>query len=122
MAFLSLSGDQSRYLFRLPSMILPFERNSVGAPYETPIICPAHPPRIFSSSVARERRREAPCWGRAEVGASATHSVKAVSVSRILWDSPRYVRSLIARSSLLEILLEIQVKPKLPGTWQVLAG
>src|SRR5947209_723284 len=58
-------------------MILPFERNSVGAPYETPIICPAQPPRILSSSVARERRREAPCWGRAKVGASATHTVNA---------------------------------------------
>ena len=48
MAFLSLFGDQSRYLFRLLSIILPLERNSVGAPYETPIICPAHPPRILS--------------------------------------------------------------------------
>ena len=30
--FLSRWGAQSRYLFRFPSMILPFERNSVGAP------------------------------------------------------------------------------------------
>src|SRR5204862_7671633 len=45
--FLSLSGDQLRYLLRLPSTIFPFERNSVGAPYETPIIWPAQPPRIL---------------------------------------------------------------------------
>ena len=34
-------------------MILPLDLNSVGAPYDTPIICPAQPPRILSSSSAR---------------------------------------------------------------------
>ena len=38
-------------------MILPFERNSVGAPNDTPIICPAHPPRILSSNTCRESVR-----------------------------------------------------------------
>ena len=36
-----------------PSRILPFDLNSVGAPNATPIICPAQPPRILSSSTAR---------------------------------------------------------------------
>src|ERR1043166_9022927 len=44
-----------------PSMILPFDRNSVGAPKETPIICPAHPPRILSSRFCNEIFRGAPC-------------------------------------------------------------
>ena len=90
-AFLSLSGDQSRYLFRLPSMILPFEPNSVGAPYETPIICPAQPPRILSSRVARERWRGAAFWAPTNVDTSATHNVKAVNVNRIVRPSGWYV-------------------------------
>ena len=35
-------------------MILPLDLNSVGAPNETPIIWPAHPPRTRSSNSARE--------------------------------------------------------------------
>jgi hypothetical protein len=41
-------------------MIIPFDLNSVGAPYETPIICPAQPPRILSSSTWREILRSRP--------------------------------------------------------------
>jgi hypothetical protein len=40
-----------------PSMILPFDENSVGAPNETPIICPAQPPRTLSSNALRDSVR-----------------------------------------------------------------
>ena len=40
---------------RSPSMILPLEWNSVGAPNDTPIIWPAQPPRTRSSSVGPSR-------------------------------------------------------------------
>jgi len=43
-------------------MIRRFERNSVGAPYETPIIWPAQPPRILSSRTARDSRRWPGAW------------------------------------------------------------
>src|SRR5262245_33703740 len=53
MALLMRSGVH----FNSPSMILPLDLNSVGAPNETPIICPAHPPLTLSFSAAWERRR-----------------------------------------------------------------
>ncbi len=56
MALARRSGDQSWYSRRFPSTILPLDWNSVGAPYETPIIWPAQPPRILSSRAAREMR------------------------------------------------------------------
>src|SRR6476661_7340127 len=43
-------------------MIRRFDRNSVGAPYETPIIWPAQPPRILSSRTARDRWRGPGAW------------------------------------------------------------
>src|SRR5215470_15911819 len=43
--------------FNSPSMILPLDLNSVGAPNETPIICPAQPPLILSFNAVWERRR-----------------------------------------------------------------
>src|SRR6478609_3217401 len=54
MAFETWSGAHSG---RSPTMIFPFEWNSVGAPNETPTIWPAQPPRTLSSNVARSRWR-----------------------------------------------------------------
>ena len=60
--------------FSSPSLILPFDWNSVGAPKATPIICPAQPPRTLSSSTARLIRR---------AGASAASPAPAGSAAAI---------------------------------------
>src|SRR4030095_12145590 len=50
-----------------------FDTNSVGAPYDTPIIWPAQPPRILFSSSARDRRRAEPdCAGATTAHAPST--------------------------------------------------
>ena len=77
MAFSRRSGAHAG---SVPSRILPLDWNSVGAPNETPIICPAHPPRTLSSNAARERVRM--CCPARRTGAGTARTRAQVTSAR----------------------------------------
>src|SRR3954468_21469187 len=70
------------YGWKSVSLIFALNRNSTGAPYETPIICAAHAPRILSRKASRERCRGCKALA-CDAAASAQSTKIAIEASLI---------------------------------------